>query len=106
MKPFSFLATFVIIGSGFFAWRSMEFHTTQDIQDHKKELSNKLIHSASWSSLYTILLSLIVAGAKAASESTSSGYSSGTSSIRSDDDSGFDITDFISGIDFGSNNDD
>jgi hypothetical protein len=105
MKPFSFLATFVIIGSGFFAWRSMEFHTKQDIQDHKTELRNKLIHSSSWSGLYTILLLLIVCGAKAASEGGTSDFNSTSSSMRSDDDSGFDVTDLISGIDFSGGND-
>jgi hypothetical protein len=93
MKPFSFVITFVIIGSGFFAWRSLEPHTTQDIQEGKTELINKLVHSGSWSSLYTIILSVIVLAVKTSEETSSS-----SSSIKGDD-SGFDITEFFGGND-------
>jgi hypothetical protein len=94
MKPFSFVVTFVIFFSGFYAWRSLENHTPQDIAEHKTEMNNILIHSGSWSSLYTVLLSLIVFAAK---------NSDGSSSGSSGSDSGFDISD-ITDL-FGGNDD-
>jgi hypothetical protein len=94
MKPFSFVVTFVIFFSGFYAWRSLENHTLQDIAEHKTEMNNILIHSGSWSSLYTVLLSLIVFVAK---------NSDGSSSSSSGSDSGFDISD-ITDL-FGGNDD-